>query len=248
MPDRDHEPGVALVVGGSGSVGSEVVRRLCHAGWTVVATSRSGKGNDGEGEGNGGGKTIWVEFDALREESAQAVGQVLAGLGALRLVAFCQGAGSGKKPIAASPVHEFTLCFAVNVIGLVAIWQVIHERVRRDRARVVVLSSDAARSSGAGNGPYSAAKAALESAAVTLAREEAQFGVRVNVVAPTIIDNQEGRRAVCAKGVSDVDAYFRGLAWQRGLTNAEVADVVITVGTEAGWAYLTGQTIRLAAV
>jgi NAD(P)-dependent dehydrogenase (short-subunit alcohol dehydrogenase family) len=240
MPDRNKEPGVALVIGGTGGVGSEVVRRLRRAGWTVVATSRSGQGEDAG--------ALWVEFDALRADSAAAVGQALAGLGPLRLVVFCQGAGSGKKPVVHSPVDEFTLCFAVNVVGLVAIWQVIHERARRDHACIVVLSSDAARTSSAANGPYSAAKAALESAAATLAREEAPFGVRVNVVAPTLIDNQEGRRAVRAKGVRDVNAYFRGLAWQRGLTNTEVADVAVTVGTEPGWVYLTGQTIRVAAV
>lgn len=240
MPDVDRGCRVALVVGGTGGVGNKVVRRLHDTGWTVVATSRSPQAGDDS--------VCWAEFDALRHASAAAVASALAGRGPLELIVFCHGAGTSKKLIVQSPVDEFAHCFMVNVIGLVAIWQVIHPLARRDHARIVILSSDAAHASGSGNGPYSAAKAALESVAATLAREEARFGVRVNVIAPTIIDNQEGRRAVRAKGVADIDGYFRGLAWQRGLTNTEVADVAVTVGTEPGWAYMTGQTIRVATV
>jgi NAD(P)-dependent dehydrogenase (short-subunit alcohol dehydrogenase family) len=239
MREAAGQQGVALVIGGAGGVGREVVGRLRLAGWTVAATARSAQRPD---DG-----VTWVEFDALRPGTAGPVREVLAGLGPLRLVVFCQGAGSSKRTIVQSPAEEFTRCFAVNVMGLVAVWSAVHELARDGMARIVILSSDAARSSGAGNGPYSAAKAALESVAATLAREEASFGVRVNVVAPAIIDNEEGRRAVRAKGVRDVDAYFHGLAWHRALTNAEVADVAVTVGTEPGWAYMTGQTVRIAA-
>jgi NAD(P)-dependent dehydrogenase (short-subunit alcohol dehydrogenase family) len=47
-------------------------------------------------------------------------------------------------------------------------------------------------------GAYGASKAAFEAFAFTLAKEERQHGVRVNVVAPGVIDTDMGRAAVAA--------------------------------------------------
>ncbi|MFN8639162.1 MAG: SDR family oxidoreductase [Dehalococcoidia bacterium] len=73
------------------------------------------------------------------------------------------------------------------------------------RGDVIMISSGAAVSLGARGGPYNMAKAAMEALAQTLAKEERQHGIHVNVVGPGLVDTEMGRRLVRAtRGVQDI--------------------------------------------
>ncbi len=77
----------------------------------------------------------------------------------------------------------------------------------RERARgdIVMISSSATRSLAANGAPYNMAKAALEALAKTLAKEERDHGIRVNVVAPGLVETEMGRRlARAVRGVRDI--------------------------------------------
>ena len=76
----------------------------------------------------------------------------------------------------------------------------------------MMISSQSAITSDPYGGPYNMAKAAQESLAFTLAKEEARSGIRVNVVVPGLSNTDMGRRLVKAAmkidDIHELDARF----------------------------------------
>jgi NAD(P)-dependent dehydrogenase (short-subunit alcohol dehydrogenase family) len=60
------------------------------------------------------------------------------------------------------------------------------------RGDVVMISSDATQTMKAREETYNVAKAGMEALAFTLAKEERQHGIRVNIVAPGLEARQSG--------------------------------------------------------
>ncbi|MFC8849919.1 MULTISPECIES: SDR family NAD(P)-dependent oxidoreductase [unclassified Micromonospora] len=230
---------LAVVVGGSGAIGRSVVTELRKRGLGVIAT------HHGQHPGDTDAGTGWVPFDAASGDASGLRAAVDAAPDRLAVVVFTVGVASSKRPVAETPTEEFTRLFAVNALGLVTAWQVLAGRARAGAARLVVVSSDTVRVAGAGNGAYTASKAGLEALALTLAKEEAHHGVRVNVVAPSLVASPQAEQILAMKGVTDVDAYYAGLPAGRALTVEEVAGVIAGLGYDPAWDYATGTVVRL---
>ncbi|SEM81447.1 SDR family NAD(P)-dependent oxidoreductase [Streptacidiphilus jiangxiensis] len=237
------EPPLAVVTGASGALGSAIHARLTANGWKVVATYRSRPPATGTGA-----ESLWVRFDTDAPNPGAELGAAVeASGGALRAVFACIGAPSTKRPVAATPAEEFEQVHRANVLSLVHTWHAVAEPARAGRASLLAVGSDAGRAARAGNGPYTAAKAALEALVVTLAREEQQHGVRANLVAPSLIDSPLAHHVMQLKGVNNPDTYYQGLPWGRPLAMAEVAQVCLDVATAEHWRYATGQVYPLIA-
>jgi NAD(P)-dependent dehydrogenase (short-subunit alcohol dehydrogenase family) len=89
------------------------------------------------------------------------------------------------------------------------------------------------------------AKAALEALAMTLAKEEREHGVRVNVVAPGLVDSEMGRRLVRAtQGVEDIRQLDAGSPFGRVCTPDDIASAVRFLVSDR-CAYVTGQRIAV---
>jgi len=65
---------------------------------------------------------------------------------------------------------------------------ILREMVRKKRGAIVSVSSISAMSPSRGQANYAAAKAGINAASSSLAKEVARFGIRVNVVAPGPVD------------------------------------------------------------
>ncbi|WP_280471108.1 SDR family oxidoreductase [Nocardia cyriacigeorgica] len=233
---RDDAAGAALVIGGSGAVGAAVVQLLLDRGHRVVATSTTGTGPAAP-------DLTWARFDA---RSGDDLGGLAAAVGQhLDVMVFAAGAASSKARLDAAAPAELTDLFTINAGALQQIWRAVHPAARSGRARVVVLSSQAAATCTPGNGAYSASKAALEALALTLAKEEAGHGVRVNVVAPSLICSPMAEQILARKGITDPADYYARLPWGRALSIDEVAQTTVAVVCDPSWQYVSGQIIRL---
>jgi NAD(P)-dependent dehydrogenase (short-subunit alcohol dehydrogenase family) len=116
----------------------------------------------------------------------------------------------------------------------------------RPRGDIVFISSLAARVLAAYSAPYNMAKAAMEALARTLAKEERQHGIHVNVVAPGLVDTEMGRRlakAVMGAG-DDIHSIGHRMAFGHVCSPEEVADVVRWVVSD-GARYVTDQRIEV---
>jgi NAD(P)-dependent dehydrogenase (short-subunit alcohol dehydrogenase family) len=240
MSGTDTGKPLALVAGASGAIGGAIAARLMTSGWSVVGSYCQHPST--------GTLTRWVRYDAATGDGADDLRLAVRQSGRrLAAVFCCIGAPSSKQHMSDTATGEFTDLYAVNALSFVRIWQIIKTCARRDGTSVVAISSDAAASTRVGNGPYSAAKAALHALVLTLAKEEAERGVRVNAVAPSLVDSPLAEEILDRKGVVDRQAYYAGLPWGRPLTTDEVAQVAIDVASGPHWRYATGQIINLSA-
>src|SRR5205807_7355750 len=115
----------------------------------------------------------------------------------------------------------------------------------RPRGNVIMISSVATRENAGGGAPYNMAKAALEALAMTLAKEERKRGIRVNVVAPGLVDTEMGRRLVKgAFGIQDIRQLDETMPFGRVCTPEDVAEVVRFLVSDAA-GYVTGQRIYI---
>ncbi|PPJ25636.1 MULTISPECIES: SDR family NAD(P)-dependent oxidoreductase [Nocardia] len=231
---------LAVVAGASGAIGRTVAEQLAAAGWSVLATYRTRTPKPIMG-------VTWIRFDGASDEGTEQLrSAVQADPRMLSAVLCCIGAPSSKRRVGETDPGEFDAVFAHNVTAVVRLWQTVGEAARAGSAGVVVLGSSTTDTLRPGNGAYSAAKAAAEALVATLAREEAEHGVRVSLVAPSLVESSLAESILALKGVTDPQEYYRSLPWGRALSPSEVAAVAIEIATQPHWRYASGQVVRLA--
>ncbi|MFI5153057.1 MAG: SDR family NAD(P)-dependent oxidoreductase [Chitinophagales bacterium] len=138
---------------------------------------------------------IAIECDVSSAKSGEeAMEKVKAANGTVRVLVNCAGIGDPKRIVSKEgpmPLEQFEKIISVNLIGsfnmmrLVAA-QMIAADPMEDGERGVIIStaSVAAYEGQIGQAAYSASKGAIVSLTLPAAREFAQFGIRVNAIAP----------------------------------------------------------------
>ena len=114
---------------------------------------------------------------------------------------------------------------------------VLMNMISKKRGAIVTISSVSTRLSNRGQANYTAAKAGLEGASRTLAREVARLGIRVNVVAPGIIETE-----MTNEFSKDLIKQLVPLG-RKGFPE-EVAKVVRFLSSDEA-SYITGQVIHV---
>jgi NAD(P)-dependent dehydrogenase (short-subunit alcohol dehydrogenase family) len=238
---------VALVTGGSRGVGRAIARRLAADGAAVAVNYRRDQAAADEVVAAieaGGGRAVAYQApigdDAAVAAMTQAIGS---DLGDVDLLVSNAGTASRGLPIADTEPAEYLRLLTVHTLGPVALIRSLLPAMRaRPRADIVVISSAITDGAPLNSAPYSMAKAALEMAARTLAREERPHGIRVNVVAPALVATDMGERLVRAidgRGLHDLDSQY---PFGRVCRPEDVAGAVaFLVGPDAG--YITGQRL-----
>lgn len=231
---------LAVVAGASGAIGAAVAYQLAAAEWGVIGTHHLHQPAPHRG-------VRWVPFDGTDDHGADELNAALdRDSRPLSAVICCIGAPSSKRRIADTEPDEFEAVYMVNVTAVVRLWQAVCKRARLGTARVVLLGSDTTATLRAGNGAYSAAKAGLEALTVTLAAEEAEHDVRVNLIAPSLVASPLAASVLALKGVTNVAEYYQSLPWGCPLSVADVAAVVVEIASAPHWRYASGQVVRLA--
>jgi NAD(P)-dependent dehydrogenase (short-subunit alcohol dehydrogenase family) len=236
-----------LVTGGSRGIGAAVARRAAANGYDVAInyTRDEAAAQAVAADVRAAGRQAWTHRADVGDED-----QVLAMFAALdthgRLAALVNNAGVVDMPerVDAMSGTRIRRMFAINVFGSL---YCAREAVRRMSTRhggaggaIVNLSSAASRLGAPGQYvDYAAAKGAIDSFTIGLAREVAAEGVRVNAVRPGIIETE----IHASGGLPD---RARQLApqvpMQRAGTADEVAQAVLWLLSPAA-SYTTGALI-----
>ncbi|WOK09699.1 SDR family oxidoreductase [Imperialibacter roseus] len=218
-----------LIVGGSKGIGLEVVKKLLELGHFVHSISRS---ENPLTHAN----LVHHQFDAtIGDWSEVSLPQVLDGF------VYCPGT-INLKPFHRLAEADFNLDFSVNLIGAVKAFQKVHPSLKAANKSSVVLFSTVAVSQGMSfHASVGAAKGAVEGLAKSLAAEWVSHGIRVNTIAPSLVDTP-----LAAGLLSSVEkrsgAEKRNPMGHIGSAQ-ELAETVIYLLTAAGW--LTGQVLHL---
>ena len=186
-----------------------------------------------------GGRAEAIEADVIDAAAcARMVTDAAAALGGLDALVLNVGIGLGGG-LAGTSAHDWDVVFAVNVRShFLALQAALPEM--EDGGAVVLISSLAGLKPGSRLPAYDASKAAQLGLARHAALEGARRGIRVNTVAPGLIDTPLGRVATegrPSRGTTRIPLGRQGTAW-------EVASaVVFLLGADA--AYVTGQVLAV---
>ncbi|MBI4918222.1 MAG: SDR family oxidoreductase [Acidobacteria bacterium] len=210
-----------LVTGGSGALGGAIVRRLRRDGDDVAFTFRTGR----EAAEALAAATGAHAFAADLTDAAQVrrmVGEVRGRLG--RIDALVNNAGSAQAlPFALIEERDWDEVLAANLKTMFLVTrEVAREMVARKGGAIVNIGSLAGHRAFEVPVHWATAKAGVTGFTLALAQEFGRFHIRVNAVAPGLLDDGVGRM-VPERAAADFVAHCAG--GRRG-TTAEVADVV----------------------
>jgi NAD(P)-dependent dehydrogenase (short-subunit alcohol dehydrogenase family) len=247
--DTPHANGpVMLVTGGSRGIGAAIVRAAAAAGYEVALTYADDRAAAEQvaGEVNGTGRrSLIVKADVAREED------VLAAYAAVddafgRLDALAINAGITGRFTRVDEIDVATLerVLAVNVTGafLCAREAVLRMSTARGGSggAIVVVSSRAAGLGSPGEYVhYAASKAAVDTLTRGLAKEVAREGIRVNAVAPGLIDTEIHARGGRPERVARITPT---IPMERIGTADEVAATVLWLLSQQA-SYVTGAIV-----
>jgi NAD(P)-dependent dehydrogenase (short-subunit alcohol dehydrogenase family) len=186
----------AIVVGGASGLGEASVRALHERGAAVtIADVNREKGEALAGELG----LSFVACDVREEEQVeQAVALAAQAPGGLRIAVCCAGTGWAQKVAGSKgphPLLPFETIIAINLIGTFNVLRhaasaMIGNEPAEDSERGVCVNtaSIAAFDGQVGQIAYSASKGGVVGMTLPAARDLAQYGIRVNTIAPGLFD------------------------------------------------------------
>jgi 3-oxoacyl-[acyl-carrier protein] reductase len=235
------EEQVALVTGGSRGIGRAIAIELAEAGYKVIITY---KANDRAAEETlhsiraKGGSADKVRFDvADPREAAKQVDEIISQNQNLRVLVNNAGV-TADGLFMMMPEEDWDMVIQTTLKGFYNVTKPVIKRMARNRkGSVVSISSISALVGNRGQANYAAAKAGLIAASRALASEVARLGIRVNVVAPGLIDTEMIKGAPIER-IKDI------IPMARIGKPEEVAKVVRFLCSDDA-SYITGQVISV---
>ena len=238
---------MALVTGGGRGLGAAICLGLAEDG-ADVAVNYSRSAEDAAEVVAAieklGRRAIAVRAAVEDPEADKAmVEQVVAELGGLSILVHNAGVASRGNTVAKTDPAELARVLGIHAIGPHHLTREALPHLRAgDRGDIVFISSIATRHHQPAGAPYNMGKAAMESLAFTLAKEERSKGIHVNVVAPGLIRTEMGRKLARSWGVEEIDSLDAAAPWGHVLRPEECADVVRFLVSDRN-SYITGERL-----
>ena len=239
---------VALVTGSGRGVGRAIALGLAEDGATVAVNYRRDRESAEETvaliEAAGGRARAYCASVEDFEEDQRMVRQIEDDLGPVGILVNNAGIASRGRMVADTEADELQRVVATHAFGPHYLARLVLPGMRAlDRGDIVMISSVATRSLGSHGAPYNMGKTAMEALAYTLAKEEKVNGIRVNIVAPGLVDTEMGQRLVKAtQGVEDIRELDEGMPFGRVCQPEDVANVVRFLVSDQN-SYLTGERL-----
>ena len=243
---RKLEGKIALITGGSRGIGAGIAKRLAADGAHVAVTYT--KGADAAAAvvkeiERAGGKAIAIQADVskaidvkrLFEETEKAFGSPNV---------LVNNAGVFKfEPLEAITEEEFHREFDTNVLGQILTIQEALKHFPASGGSIINISSIASENPVPNSSLYAASKGAVDSLTMALAKELGPRNIRVNVVAPGLVDTEGNRDSgFVGSEAGNAGASATPLGARFGKPE-EIAPVIVFLASD-GAAWLTGERIN----
>ena len=248
-PDMPLWNRVALVTGAAGAIGYGICRGLLEKGSHVVATDLPGPKLDSLTDDlnqEAPQRVTGIPIDVTDPESVrQGFNNAILTWGGLDIVVVNAGIAT-VSPLKQMDIEAFRRLERVNVEGamLTLSETARHFILQATGGDIIVVSTKNVPSPGAGFGAYSATKAACHQLGRIASIELAQYGVRVNMVAPDAVFaegryrsglwEQIGPERMQARGLDEaqLQEYYRGRNLLKSrITGRHVANAVLFFAT-----------------
>ena len=230
----------AIVTGGSRGIGRAISLELAESGYHVTINYRSGRSAAEETlemirQKGGQGRTI--AFDVTDAGAVQQAIKEIAG--EFDIAVLVNNAGiTADGLFVMMPEKDWQSVIDTSLAGFYNVTKpVLKKMLRAKKGAIVSISSISGIMGNRGQVNYSAAKAGVIGASKALAAEVARMGVRVNAVAPGLIETEMTREA-------PVDTIKQMIPMARIGRPEEVARVVRFLCSEDA-SYVTGEVISV---
>ncbi len=184
----------AIVTGGASGLGAATAEMLAQAGAKVACLDVNLDGAQAVAKKIGG---LAIKCDVTSaEEATAALAEARSKNGVARILINCAGIGPAKRIVGRDgpqPLEDFARVININLIGTfnmmrlaAADMQNVTPLADGERGVIISTASVAAFEGQIGQAAYSASKGGVAALVMPAAREFAQFGIRVNAIAPGI--------------------------------------------------------------
>jgi NAD(P)-dependent dehydrogenase (short-subunit alcohol dehydrogenase family) len=244
MDPKGH---AAIVTGAASGLGAATVTALAQAGAKIACLDVNIDGAQQVAQRIGG---IAVRCDVTSADGAvSALKEAQDKQGVARILVNCAGIGPAKRMVGRDgpmPLPEFEKVIAINLIGTfnmmrlcAAQMQTVEPLADHERGVIVSTASVAAFEGQIGQPAYAASKGGVAALTLPVARELAQFGIRVMAIAPGIFATP----MLQALPQAAQDSLGASVPFPKRLGEPrEFADLVLTIVRSN---YLNGEVIRL---
>lgn len=240
----------ALITGGASGLGLATARLIIERGGRVVLADISEEQGH-KAVADLGEAARFVRADITDENQVEAALDAAQQPGPLRFVVHCAGRGGDRTRILGKDrtpgdLATFAEVVRVNLIGTYNVLRLAASRIAEndslddgDRGAIVLTASVAAFDGQIGQTSYTAAKAGVHGLTLVAARDLASWQIRVNTIAPGVMDTPMlGRlRADIRDGLAAAVPHPKRLG-----ASADFARLAVEMLENP---YLNGQTVRL---
>ena len=142
-----------------------------------------------------------------------------------------------------SPITDIRKVFDVNFFGLIELTQFISKYMTRFKnGNIINISSVAGLDLNTGNCAYGTSKAAVIAFSKTLSYELSSYGIRVNVVAPSLTNTD---MAFSKEATKERESLLNSkMPFERMASPSEISDVVLFLASEKS-KFINGQVLRV---
>jgi 3-hydroxyacyl-CoA dehydrogenase / 3-hydroxy-2-methylbutyryl-CoA dehydrogenase len=241
---------VAVVTGGASGIGQAVVRAIVGKGARAAIFDL----NDAAGqamEKELGSSVIYAGANVADEAAvAAAVAKTMGAFGAIHICVNCAGIGNAHKTFGKDgpfPLAAWNKVITVNLTGTFNVIRLCAEQMAKNtpedanggRGVVINTASVAAFDGQMGQAAYSASKGGIVGMTLPIARDLAGIGVRVNTIAPGLIETPlfKGMPPEVMDGLSKSVLYPKRLGQPQ-----EIAHLAVCLIEND---YINGETIRI---
>jgi NAD(P)-dependent dehydrogenase (short-subunit alcohol dehydrogenase family) len=240
----------AIVTGGASGIGEASARQLTDLGARVVIADLNEDRGQAVASELGG---LFVRCDVASEEDGATTVAAASEMGPLRALVNSAGLGRAARTVDRNndpmPQADFDFVVKVNLLGtfnmlrLSAAAMAKTDPVDADgtRGAIVNMASVAAFDGQTGQAAYSASKGGVVGMTLPIARDLAAVGIRINTIAPGLIDTPiygEGEQAEKFKAHLGQSVLFP----KRLGTGEELAFMVVDLITNP---YMNGEVVRV---
>lgn len=189
---------VAIITGAASGIGAATAHLMATRGAMVVLVDRNQEGlKRTAAMVKQAGSTAHIhQADVTSEDHALRIAKTVANdLGRIDMLAACAGITiPGGKTVLTHSAEDWHRIYQVNVMGTVN-WMkaVLPTMIDTGKGAIVTVASQLAFNSGGGAAAYIASKGAIVSLTKTSAIDFAGQGIRINAVAPAVIDTAMSR-------------------------------------------------------
>jgi NAD(P)-dependent dehydrogenase (short-subunit alcohol dehydrogenase family) len=230
----------AIVTGASRGIGAAIARALDRAGARVALVARNAEALDAVAGRLANDPVMLVADLADPAAPGRVVDEARSRLGAIDVLVN-NAALAARAPTEELDAALVDRLYAVNVRApLLLIAALVPSMVARGSGVILSISSGSAVVGTPRRAAYAATKGAIDAATRSLAIELGPAGIRVNSVAPGVVDTEMWARNKAIPGViEEIEALTPLHRWA---TPDDIADVVVFLASDAA-RFVTGETV-----